>query len=312
MRVISIIGWGRSGSTLLDRILGSVPGAFPTGELRYFFERLARGGTCGCGARLHECEVWSAVLASDRLASFDPEATMTLLNRFARVRHTGSLLRKDPESAAQTPGLAELVDRVADVYAAIGDVTGTDLIVDSSKFPSHGALLRLLPDVEPCFVQLVRDPRAVAYSWSRSKPGLEGIPRCGSVFSSTKWVQWNLACERIERAVGPERYVTLRYEDFVAAPGASLDRILSVAGHEGVRDPAVSGHEAVLTTSHTINGNPDRFVTGAVPIKEDSRWLRSLPFAPWGISTTLTAPLLGRYGYRWRTGAPWQRGLQVG
>jgi len=312
MRVISIIGWGRSGSTLLDRMVGSVPGAFAAGELRYLYDRLQRGGSCGCGAPLRECEVWSAVLASDRVSAFDPDVTVYLLDHFARVRHTASLLRSDPETAWRTPGLGELVDRFSDLYAAIGDVTGAELVVDSSKFPSHGALLRLVPDIDVSFVQLVRDPRAVAYSWSQPKPGIDGIPRVGSLFSSTKWVQWNLACERVKAAVGPERYLTVRYEDFVAAPRDTIAQVVALAGLDCGVGSNVREGEAVLATSHTINGNPGKFVTGTVPIREDSRWLRSLRPGPWSLATTLTAPLLHRYGYRWANGAPWHRAAPVG
>lgn len=311
MRVISIIGWGRSGSTLLDRTVGSVPNAFPTGELRYLSERLARGGTCGCGTPLDQCELWSAVLAHAELAGADPAITVYLLNRFARVRHTARLLRTDPAGAPGQPGLGELIDWFARLYDSIAAVTGAQLVVDSSKFPSHGALLRLLPNLDVRFVQLVRDPRAVAYSWSRPKPGPDGIPRVGSVFSSTKWVQWNLACERIKRAVGPDRYLTLRYEDFVAAPADALAQVLSFGEVAGDASGTIAGDQAMLAANHTINGNPDRFVTGAVPIREDTRWLESQQLAPWGVSTTLTAPLLHRYGYAWRRGAPWQRRVSV-
>ena len=307
MRVISIIGWGRSGSTLLDRTAGSVPGAFPTGELRYLAERLPRGGTCGCGAPLERCELWSAVLTHAGLDTVDPDVTVYLLNRFARVRHTKRLLRTNRHDGRKEPGLGELVDWFERLYAAIATVTGSQLIVDSSKFPSHGALLRLVPDLDVWFVQLVRDPRAVAYSWSRPKPGPDGVPRVGSVFSSAKWVQWNLACEEIKRTVGPERYLTLRYEDFVAAPADVLARVLAFAEVDADVRGSVSDDRAVLTTDHTINGNPDRFVTGAVRIREDTRWLESQRFAPWSVTTTVTAPLLHRYGYEWSRGAPWQR-----
>ena len=311
MRVISIIGWGRSGSTLLDRMIGSVPGAFSTGELRYLDERLLHGGTCGCGAPVRECPVWSAVLARAESTTLDPDVAIHLLNRFARARHTQALLRMDSDDAAATAGLSTLVDHLDGRYAAIETVSGAQLIVDSSKFPSHAALLRLIPSVEPFFVQLVRDPRAVAYSWSRPKESPDHLPRYSSVFSSAKWVQWNLACEKIKDTVGRDRYVTVRYEDLVADPRATLARLLAMAGHDADADKVVGDGEAALGVAHTISGNPDRFVTGPVKIREDSRWHQSLPVTPWSIATTLTAPLLPRYGYRWQAGAPWRRRVRV-
>jgi hypothetical protein len=307
MRVISIIGWGRSGSTLLDRTVGSVPGAFATGESRFLAERLPQGGSCGCGTSLRHCELWSSVLRHAGLDAADPAVTVHRLNRFARVRHTKRLLGTDPSAVPNDPELGELVAWFEQLYTAIAAVTGSQVVVDSSKFPSHGALLRLVPNLDVRFVQLVRDPRAVAYSWSRPKPGPDGVPRVGTIFSAAKWVQWNLACEQIKRTVGPGRYLTLRYEDFVAAPADVLARVLAFAQLDADVRTSVADDQAVLNVDHTINGNPDRFVTGAVPIREDTRWLRSQRLAPWSVTTTVTAPLLRRYGYEWTRGAPWQR-----
>src|SRR6476469_754930 len=54
--VLFIAGWGRSGSTLLDRMLGQVPGVFSAGELRDIWDRGVREDRlCGCGQPFHEC-----------------------------------------------------------------------------------------------------------------------------------------------------------------------------------------------------------------------------------------------------------------
>ena len=52
VRVVYIAGWGRSGSTLLELILDTLPGWRATGELRCLWEAgLRRNQLCGCGAR---------------------------------------------------------------------------------------------------------------------------------------------------------------------------------------------------------------------------------------------------------------------
>ena len=49
-RVVSIVGPGRSGTTLLGEILGEVPGVFDAGELRWLWRRgLGEDRRCGCG-----------------------------------------------------------------------------------------------------------------------------------------------------------------------------------------------------------------------------------------------------------------------
>ena len=61
-RVLFISGWGRSGSTLLDRMLSSSLGFFASGELREVWWRgVQENRQCGCGVGFNECPFWRAV-----------------------------------------------------------------------------------------------------------------------------------------------------------------------------------------------------------------------------------------------------------
>ena len=62
MRVVFIGGSGRSGSTLIERLLGRLPGVCNVGEVAFLWERgLQRGELCGCGLALLECPFWCEV-----------------------------------------------------------------------------------------------------------------------------------------------------------------------------------------------------------------------------------------------------------
>ena len=62
--VLYIAGPGRSGSTLLDLVLGQVDGVVSIGELRNLWYAGFHGAwPCGCGKPVTECPFWSAVLA---------------------------------------------------------------------------------------------------------------------------------------------------------------------------------------------------------------------------------------------------------
>src|SRR4028119_1802817 len=60
------------------------------------------------------------------------------------------------------------------LYRAIQRVSGAGVIVDSSKRFSYAVLLSLLPFGDLRVVHLVRDSRAVAYSWARSSESTVG------------------------------------------------------------------------------------------------------------------------------------------
>ena len=56
-KVLYIGGFGRSGSTLVERILGQLPGFCSAGEIVFLWQRgLIDGQLCGCGVPVPECD----------------------------------------------------------------------------------------------------------------------------------------------------------------------------------------------------------------------------------------------------------------
>jgi len=301
VKVLYIMGWGRSGSTILDNILGEVDGWFSMGEHHYFWERSVLGGrSCGCGRTVQECEVWSKVLAI--VGDVDAERIVRLQNDAVRIRHAWKLLHTRPEEIRRDPALKEYADVTARLYAAAAEVTGAGVLIDSSKRPSDAALLELLPGIEPYYVQLVRDPRAVAYSWQRKKrqrdtaAPAEMVPH-GTLDSGVNWMVWNLAAGAVRRRAGRSRSMLLRYEDFVREPRRAAAAIARMLGEPDAELPFEDDHTIRLGTNHTVSGNPSRFTTGSVAIKPDDAWRNALPSADRWLTTALTLPLLPRYRY---------------
>lgn len=169
--MLYIAGFGRSGSTLLGNVLGEVEGLFSVGELRQVWEYGFLGNkVCGCGAPFHECKVWRPVVdeAFGGIGGVDPRGMIRLRESWARTKHI-PLMLTPPGRQLVERRLAEYLDVLGRLYKAIRAVTGSRVIVDSSKFPSYGYLLGMVPSVDLYAVHLVRDPRAVAYSWQRKR-----------------------------------------------------------------------------------------------------------------------------------------------
>jgi hypothetical protein len=173
--------------------------------------------------------------------------------------------------------------------------------VDSSKEPAHGFAMSMVPGVDLYALHLVRDPRAAAYSWSKKKPQpdtdtREFMVRFSSTKSSALWDSWNASAEALWRRT-PERYLRLRYEDFVADPRKSLDKILTLVGERDAEPPLVGEREVKLGVSHTVSGNPNRFETGAVELRTDREWISRMNLRDKVLVTALTFPLLTHYRY---------------
>ena len=301
--VLHVAGAGRSGSTLLGALLGQVDGFFNVGELGYMWDRgLTRNGTCGCGVEVRTCAVWSAVLD---LAFDSPDATLINIlrqNHEAAIRGrdvqalhlTGHLRRTTLRRIGLYPALLERV------YQAVAEVTGCRVVVDTTKPVTYGHILEQLPSLDLRVAHLVRDPRAVAWSWSRVKTGAESgadaMVTRQALTSALLWRAGNGATARLWERAG-DRYLAVRYEDLVTDPGRWLRMIVRLADQREPGLPLADERTALLSPTHTVAGNVDRHRTGRVELRLDDEWARSMPRPQRRLVAAATFPMRLRYGY---------------
>jgi hypothetical protein len=296
--VVYLAGSGRSGSTLITTVLGQLDGVFAAGELRYLWQRgIAENRPCGCGLPFADCPLWTSVMAE--LPEADPARIAAGLRTRLRMRALPALLRRHRRGE---PALAPHPDDavIAALYGALAKRAGP-VIVDSSKLPPYGALLGTLPGLELYVLHVVRDPRATAFSWRRRR-GLDGaaddrlMSRPPVWKAALLWLVWNSATMRLW-AGRPERYLRVRYEDFVAAPAATTRRIARFAGLDPAELPFPTGGAVRLAPTHSVAGNPSRHRVGTVAIADDSEWRRGLSGRAYAVVTAVAAPMLRRFGY---------------
>jgi hypothetical protein len=279
----------------LARVLNQANGVFAAGELRYVWQRgLLEDRVCGCGEPFSRCPFWTEVM--DRaFAGHDVDARQMVATQrtLTRLRHVPRILTVGGQEAP-----AAYLQALSRLYRAVAEVSGCELVVDSSKLPSYGFVVGHVPDLDVRIVHLVRDPRGAAYSWSRMKAqpdGDNGMQRMSVLKSSTLWLAWNASAPLLFR--DPTRYSLVRYEDLVAHPRDVVDRILAFAGHTGGGAPFVGERTVALERSHTVAGNPNRLVAGKVELREDQAWTTAMGRPRQALVTALTTPLLGRFDY---------------
>ena len=306
VRVLYIGGLGRSGSTLLDRMLGQLPGFFSAGEIRDLWQRgLTENRLCGCGVPFRSCALWSSV-GREAFGGWD-RLDVERVARLARAVDRHALLPLLLAPRAWPPFHAKLRrygDILASLYGAIRDVTGAHTIIDSSKAPSTAFLLRRVPGLELSAVHLIRDSRAVAFSWTKKvvRPDAPGrlvyMHRYPPSRIAARWITRNAMMELLGRLDVPE--VRVRYESLVISPRQELEGILAGLGQPlRSEDLAfVSNGHVVLGPNHTVMGNPMRMDTGTVKLRLDEQWKADFGRRPSDMVTALTRPLLRRYGYR--------------
>jgi hypothetical protein len=302
-RVLLITGFGRSGTTLVNTILGSTPGVFAAGEVRFLWERgLLEGRLCGCGQPLQRCPVWGPALekACGAVQEIDAAGLVAEDGRVMRTRQLPWMLASRLVGDRLMSRLDTLPEALTAVYRSLQEVTGAELIVDTSKPPSFGYVLQHLDGIDLRILHIVRDPRAVAYSWTRTKSLTDGgerteMLRLSPAQSALQWDLWNGAAGWLWGRSG--RYLRMRYEDLAEDPAGALSRIASFAGVPDLAVPFTAPREVATTTVHTVAGNADRMRTGPLTIRLDDAWRAELPSRSRRLVTALTLPLLARYGY---------------
>jgi hypothetical protein len=303
LTVVYIAGSGRSGSTLLDLLLGSLPGACSLGEFARVWSRASEPDQyCGCGRLFAECPFWTDV-AQDAFGGFEA-VDPARLHRFERRMSVGKYLpglrfpRFLPSSVRdQFRRDAELRGAL---YRGAAARSGARVLVDSSKHLHYLLATRQVPGVDLKVVYLVRDPRGVVNSWTRPKPEVvDGKVVHTMSTRSLRYSAQNWARQRVRDRIllaGTGGLLRIRYEDLCRDPAATVQRIMKFAGHPemaGAFDPT----NIVPANHHTAGGNPMRTGTEPITIRLDDGWLCEMSKADQRAVTWRTLPWLLWYRY---------------
>jgi hypothetical protein len=194
-RPVLVGGCPRSGTTLLGSLLGTGPTVLTVPEAEF---------------------KWTVLRAApvDVDGSLDLAAVGAALQRDWRFSLWGI---QAPTPGPSRIGYGALLARLVNAHGATVGKPEPEVFIDHTPANVRYAatLSRLLPDAR--FVHLVRDGRAVAASvlpldWGPS-----------SVYAAARWwaaqLSFGLAAAA---ALGPERVITVRYEDLVSAPEPTL------------------------------------------------------------------------------------------
>lgn len=289
--VVYLVGAGRSGSTVLEMILGAGGRAVNVGELQQLFVKtMPLNERCGCGVPFSQCDFWEAV-GEAAFGGWEPslaERMATLRAEHVRQRYVPRLL------AAGSPGAIEWAEAHDCLYRAISAISGANVVVDASKEAVPPLFLSRLGKTDIRVLQLVRDPRGVAYSWA--KVGL-GRPDAGAgrqtmathslATTARMWNRDNLWGAAL-RTLVPS--AVIRYEEFADDPRPTLTGALSAAGLPQTLADLLYDDAGTLPHRHAIGGNPVRFRGGPLQIRLDNAWQTDMSLFDRSTVNVLTVP----------------------
>jgi hypothetical protein len=240
-RVIYVMGAGRSGSTTLGIVLGNCADVFYGGELDNW---LVRSGV----PQVEDPEritFWERV----RAELDDPDAAAELFGNEAQraIERSLSLLRVHKWRTRRR--LAHGYRAVAeDLYRGLARAAGVTHIADTSHYPLRALELQRIDGIELYLVFLVRDPQAVVASFNRHDVG--EYTKSTLHTNVYLWLTHLLSLYVFLQQPRARRLL-VRYEDFVADPGAVVRQILDGSGAAATSLPDFTS----LHTGFPLQGN---------------------------------------------------------
>lgn len=227
-KVLYIAGYGRSGSTVLDVMLGNHPEIVSVGELAYLVEDWNDPERpCACGRSYRHCDFWQH-LADDVSLSEDMQDVIRRIEKRSRTLPVlwGGVT---PEEREKYRAFQQ------QLFSYIRERSEKSIVLDSSKSARNTALrfyaLSELADLEVYVIHLIRDGRATMESHVRkgSNWALEGYRRPKRLPGLRAALGWTLAnawsVGLAKRYLSPDRHIRVHFEELTSRPASVLRRI---------------------------------------------------------------------------------------
>lgn len=286
-KCVYICSSGFSGSTLLDMLLGSNSRIESLGEASHLPKNIALNSDCSCGQKISDCEQWQAILPKlatklhidlrnnpyslnlgfyrARKLIDKSQQTMFYLAKRKLVMGWAYVRLKFYSILGWLPSpYKNVIRNNFAMYDSVLEVTGKEIVVDSSKSYLHAISLYLEKPNDVKVIYLARDPRAVLFSYLKKGQTKED------------WLSnWKNYYERsfplMKKLVAPNAIVQITYEDLCENTEKVMESLSEFMGVEFER--SMLSNENVVY--HLTNGNRRTF-SRREPVHVDRSWMNSL------------------------------------
>lgn len=317
INLIYIASNGRSGSTLLDLLLGGHPECWTLGEFQMLpWEIKEHRQSCGCGEQVDQCQFWKPILRYHHHLLDRGE-----IHRFRQAHGAGKVLRWNELWALWTgtrlqdnrrrlksiqqygkQNIAVMEDILLQAKKVKGDQVSW--LVDASKDPYRLFWLAQSGQFNLKVIHLVKDPRAFVYSMVKGRTRADtyktGLRMAGRYLVENyvidlvikKTGMHVLSLETCSAYVDRSSALILRYEDLAKNPQVTMESVYSWLG---VDCDSLEVNTFRTIAQHAISGNKMRYQS--TPIRLDQKWKTESPTYLKVLTLLMTLPSAKRYGY---------------
>lgn len=294
IKLVLLIGSGRSGSTLIDQIVNMNSNIVGIGEISNWNTKVFKE-YCACGEIVKTCSFWSEVISKVGWRESDFKKYKKYQYEFDAPKRRYVFKINDH---ANSLGFDDFLSKNNEIFSAISEVSGNSIIFDSSKSPQRAFNLSKSDLLDVKIIHLMRDPRGVVWSYKKSfkkneRAGLQKDMKATSLLKAIySWLATNSrAFSTVKSANVPT--LSVMYEEFCINPDYEIQRILEFVLDEKPRQK-INLSNSLTTESHTIAGNRLRMKRDIV-IKPDFAWKSNLNVFQKAFIYLLTFPMLKKF-----------------
>ena len=167
-KVLYILGTGRSGSTLIDILLGNSTKLLSLGEIYHTLSCWIKDSECSCGQKCNSCPFWSRVKEAflNEFSEADFKKLKKIQNGYERKALAPLILLFNRFFPTKNYKLYK--KQLSALYNAIATVNNRAVFIDSSKNPFRAYVLKQIFKENLYLLHLVRDGRGALWSWIKS------------------------------------------------------------------------------------------------------------------------------------------------
>jgi len=209
--IIYIIGSGRSGTTLLDIVLGNEPSFFSAGELNRYAKRLGKPHD---PRDENVSKFWGNI---EREVNADFSKVKPITDKLEY--HSGFIkqlfVSKENKKCYESYNL--------NLFKSIGKNVDADYIIDSSKYPMRGHYLSKIFGNNISYVYIQRNPNDIVESFQNKKveqPSKSRVSAHLYLFIVNK-----LSSIVVRKLRKTHKVVTISYSELVNSPLCAFDKI---------------------------------------------------------------------------------------
>ena len=265
----------RSGSTLLDMLIGAHSQVVSLGEIHYLRDHFRKEGTgyswnwrCTCGQDFNLCPFWSdidklvQIKLNKSIKELDTKA-VRFWSRFPLITLPNKQIKNISKHFNSIKQSIYAGRNCWDIIDSIYKYTGKPIVVDSSKTAEQLRFLYYWRPKSIRAIYLIRDGRGVIFS---------KIKRVGDSArkASKTWILENLKILSIMCLLPNRQKLVLKYEDLCTNPQVEINKIFNF----------LNIYPEVINLAkfdrHNVGGSPHRFNRNNTDIKIDERWKEAL------------------------------------